>query len=137
MDTSPSHILVAAAVVININNEILLINSPKRGWEIPAGRVEEGESLSAAVIRETKEETGIDIKIVRFCGVFQNVQDSVCSTMFLGRPVGGEFRTSNESYEIGYYSIYEALSKITWRGFKEQLEYCLNQTEPFLYEYKN
>ncbi|WP_422657556.1 NUDIX hydrolase [Paenibacillus sp. EC2-1] len=137
MDTSPRHILVAAAVVININNEILLINSPKRGWEIPAGRVEEGESLSAAIIRETKEETGIDIEIVRFCGVFQNVQDSVCSTLFLGRPVGGEFRTSNESYEIGYFSIDEALSKITWRGFKEQLEYCLNQTEPFLYEYNN
>lgn len=137
MDTSPRHILVAAAVVININNEILLINSSKRGWEIPAGRVEEGESLSAAVIRETKQETGIDIEIVRFCGVFQNVQDSVCSTLFQVRPVGGEFRTSDESYEIGYYSIDEALSKITWRGFKEQLEYCLNQTEPFLYEYNN
>lgn len=102
MDTSPRHILVAAAVV-----------------------------------RETKEETGIDIEIVRFCGVFQNVQDSVCSTLFLGRPVGGEFRTSDESYEIGYYSIDEALNKITWRGFKEQLEYCLNQKEPFLYEYNN
>lgn len=72
MDTSPRHILVAAAIVININNEIILINSPKRGWEIPAGRVEEGESLSAAVVRETKEETGIEtLKPSDFAGYFR------------------------------------------------------------------
>lgn len=129
------HIVTAAAVVLNTNNEILLLNGPKRGWEIPGGRVEKGESLSSAVVRETKEETGIDIEIVRFCGIFQNVKESVCSTLFLARPVGGEFRTSDESYEIGYFSIDEALSKVTWKSFREQIEYCINRTEPFLYEY--
>lgn len=59
MEVSPKHTVVAAAVVLNDKFEILLINGPKRGWEIPGGRVEEGESVSSAVIRETKEETGI------------------------------------------------------------------------------
>lgn len=134
METSPKHILIAAAVVLNKNNEILLINGSKRGWEIPAGRVEEGESLSSAAIRETKEETGIDIEIIKFCGIVQYAKESVCSTLFLGRPIGGEFRTSIESYEIDYYSVEEALNKITWRGFKEQIEYCINREEPFLVE---
>lgn len=111
-----------------------MINGPKRGWEIPAGRVEEGESLTAAVIRETKEETGIDIEIIKFCGIFQNVKESVCSTLFLGRPIGGEFRTSNESHEVAYFSIEEALNKITWKNFKEQIEYCTSQQGPFLVE---
>ncbi|MEC0373636.1 NUDIX hydrolase [Paenibacillus chibensis] len=137
MDNSPKHIVTAAAVVLNDNNEILLINGPKRGWEIPGGRVEEGESISSAAIRETKEETGIDIEIIKFCGMFQDVKSSVCNTLFLGRPVGGEFRTSEESHEIGYFSIEVALKKITWRSFKEQIEYCINQQEPFLIEFNN
>ena len=46
------------------------------------GQVEEGESLKDAAIRETKEETGIDIEVLRFCGVFQNVNHSICNTLF-------------------------------------------------------
>lgn len=137
MNNSPKHTVTAAAVVINNNNEILLINGPKRGWEIPGGRVEEQESLSSAVIRETKEETGIDIEIIKFCGIFQNVKESVFNTLFLASPVGGEFRTSNESLEIGYFTIEEALRKITWKSFKEQIEYCINHREHFLVEFNN
>ncbi|MDF2651720.1 MAG: ADP-ribose pyrophosphatase [Paenibacillus sp.] len=132
MEHSPKHTVTAATVVLNHENKILLINGPKRGWEIPGGRVEEGESLFSAAIRETKEETGIDIEIIKFCGIFQNVKGSICSTLFLGRPVGGKFQTSDESDEIGYYSIEEAMKKITWETFQEQIEYCLNRKEPFL-----
>lgn len=137
MEVSPKHTVTAAVVVINDRNEILLKYGPKRGWEIPGGRVEEGESLSAAAVRETKEETGIDIEIIKFCGFFQNVKESVCNTLFMGRPIRGEFKTSAESLEIRYYSIEEALEKITWKSFREQIEYCLHYEEQFLVEYNN
>ncbi len=42
---------------------------------MPGGQVEEGESLREAAIRETKEESGIDIADLRFCGIFQNVKN--------------------------------------------------------------
>jgi 8-oxo-dGTP diphosphatase len=135
MNYPPKHIVTAAAVVLNKDNKILLLKGPKRGWEIPGGHVEEGESLSSAAIRETKEETGIDIEIIKFCGIFQNVKGSVCNTLFLGRSMGGEFRTSNESLEIGYFSIEEAFNMITWENFKEQIEYCINRQEPFFIEF--
>lgn len=137
MMISPKHTVTAAAVVLNDNNEILLIHGPKRGWEIPGGRVEEGESISAAAIRETKEETGIDIEIVKYCGIFQNVRESVCNTLFIGRPVGGEFKTSSESIELGYFTIKEAFMKITWKSFKEQIEYCLKYEDQFLVEFNH
>ena len=86
---APKHFLSAAAIVLNERNEILLIKGPKRGWEMPGGVVEEGESLKNAAIRETKEESGIDIEVTKFCGVFQNVSQSICNTLFLGRPIGG------------------------------------------------
>lgn len=57
--TSPKHAVCPAAIVMNDNNGILLINGPRRGWEMPGGQVEEGESLKTAAIRETKEESGV------------------------------------------------------------------------------
>jgi ADP-ribose pyrophosphatase YjhB (NUDIX family) len=42
MKKHPKHRLTAVAVVINEENKILLINGPKRAWEMPAGHVEEG-----------------------------------------------------------------------------------------------
>ncbi|GIP53614.1 NUDIX hydrolase [Paenibacillus vini] len=73
----PKHIVSAAAVVINDKNELLLIKGPRRGWEMPEGQVEIGESLTQAAIRETKEESGIDIEIIKFCGLFQNTGNAV------------------------------------------------------------
>lgn len=108
MKKHPKHRVTAVAVVINEENKILLINGPKRGWEMPAGHVEEGESLSSAVIRETKEETGIDIEIIRFSGIFQDVKGSICSTLFMAKPIGGELKTSSESIELGYFDIEDA-----------------------------
>ncbi|WP_010651372.1 NUDIX hydrolase [Oceanobacillus massiliensis] len=135
--TVPKHIVSAAAIVINDENEILLIKGPRRGWEMPVGQVEEGESLTEAAIRETKEESGIDIEIIRFCGVFQNVTSSICNTLFLGKPVGGEERTSPESLEVGYFPIEEALEMVTLKNFRQRIEYCLNrESQPFLVEFK-
>lgn len=67
----PKHIVSATSVILNEANEMLLIKGPRRGWEIPGGQVEEGESLIEAAKREAKEESGADIEIVKFCGVFQ------------------------------------------------------------------
>ncbi|AJS58963.1 ADP-ribose pyrophosphatase [Paenibacillus sp. IHBB 10380] len=132
----PKHILSAAAVVVNSRNEILLIKGPRRGWEMPGGQVELGESLSQAAIRETKEESGIDIEIIKFCGVFQNVNGSICNTLFLARPIGGELTVTEEALELGYYSIEEALNKVTWKNFRDRIAYCLRpEMQPFYIEF--
>jgi 8-oxo-dGTP diphosphatase len=132
---APKHIVSAKAFVLNDNNEVLLIKSPRRGWEMPGGQVEEGESIKAAVIRETKEESGIDIEIVKLCGIFQNVKHSICSTMFIGKVVGGQLATSPESLEVGFFRIEKALEMVTWKHFKTRMEYCLNEeTHPFFVE---
>ncbi|WP_394186776.1 NUDIX hydrolase [Metabacillus halosaccharovorans] len=134
----PKHIVSAATIVINKEDKILLIKGPKRGWEMPGGQVEEGESLKDAAIRETKEETGIDIEVIKFCGVFQNVKNSICNTLFLAKPIGGVLTTSSESLEVGFYPIEKALEMVTWKNFTQRTEYCLdNELHPFYIEFNN
>ena len=123
--TQPKHFVSAAAIVLNDRNEILLIKGPQRGWEMPGGIVEEGESISQAAIRETKEESGVDIEIIRFCGIYQNVKESICNTLFLARQIGGEPVTTNESLETGFFSIEEALEMVTFMNFRQRIETCL------------
>jgi 8-oxo-dGTP diphosphatase len=125
--TAPKHIVSAAAIVLNDKNELLLIKGPRRGWEMPGGQVEEGESLTDAVIRETKEESGIDIEVIKFCGIFQNIESSICNTLFLGKPIGGELTTSPESLKVGFYKLEEALEMVTWNNFRQRIEYCLDE----------
>lgn len=134
--TPPKHIVSAATIVFNNEGEILLIKGPRRGWEMPGGQVEEGESLKDAAIRETKEESGIDIEITKFCGIFQNVEASICNTLFLGKAIGGVPTTCEESLEVGFFPIDQALEMVTWKNFRQRIEYCLNDSvQPFYVDF--
>lgn len=131
----PKHIVSAACIVLNDEDKILLIKGPKRGWEMPGGQVELGEPLYDAAIREVKEESGADIEIIRFCGIFQNTKSSIVNTLFLARYTGGTLQTSDESLEVGFFTYDEVMNMVTRQTFKERFEYCLNRTEPFVFSF--
>ena len=76
----PRHRLTAGALVRNEKMEVLIIKSPIRGWELPGGHVEEGETIEDTLKREVKEETGLEIDIEKFCGISQDVNNSICNT---------------------------------------------------------
>lgn len=60
--------------MITRDDEILLQNRVKKDWQgytLPGGHIEPGESFVDAVIREMKEETGLDIQNPQLCGIKQ------------------------------------------------------------------
>ena len=63
---------VAVGAVVRRDGEILLVrrgHGPAAGeWSLPGGRVQLGEELHEAVVRETNEETGVDVVVDRFLG---------------------------------------------------------------------
>jgi 8-oxo-dGTP diphosphatase len=63
---------VAVGAVVQRGTELLLVRrryGPAAGqWSLPGGRLRLGEGLHAATVRETREETGIDVVVERFLG---------------------------------------------------------------------
>ena len=53
------------------DGKVLLLQKPKRGWWVaPGGKMEQGESIREACIREYREETGIYLKNPKLKGIF-------------------------------------------------------------------
>ena len=67
---------VSVNCIIVKNNKLLLVqqNRPKEvdgKWSIPGGKVDEGETFKEAVIREIKEETGLDVISLEYLNIKQ------------------------------------------------------------------
>ncbi len=63
-------------------------------WILPSGGVEEGETLAQAAVRETKEETGLDVRLIRLVGVYSRLGNLSRGyvALFAAEPIGGEIR---------------------------------------------
>ncbi|WP_017185110.1 NUDIX hydrolase [Alkalibacillus haloalkaliphilus] len=104
----PTHIVACGGIVEDEHGNILLVKEHHGGWVFPGGQVEIGENLEDGVIREVKEESGIDVVVSRLVGVYSNtgvhkwydgVTDVPTKVMFdfVCEPIGGELTTSEET----------------------------------------
>ncbi len=133
---SPRHVVSAAVVVANPDDEILLVESPRRGWEIPGGQVELNESIQDAALREVREESGILVELLGLAGVFQNVPKSICSFLFKAKPIGGALQTSGESTRVGWFPVPSALTMVSRPTMRARIEMTLaSSSRAFMVEH--
>lgn len=124
----------ATVAVFNEENKILLAKG-RRGWDMPQGYVEIGESIRQAAARNVKEAAGVDIELIKFSGLYYNVTRGIGNHIFTARPIGGTLAANNENHEAGYFTIEEAEKKIIWGDFKERVRRVSDKTDqPFLIE---
>lgn len=121
-----THFVSVAGLVSNDSGEILLINSPRRGWEYPGGMVEPGETFEDALIREVKEESGVDVEITGFIGLCKNVERDIVNIDFSCKYIKGEFSTSDESLEVRWVKRESALDMVTFPLTKKRLKNMLS-----------
>jgi 8-oxo-dGTP diphosphatase len=106
----------ATAIIPFPRNKILLIKRktpPFTGyWALPGGRLDPGETVEQTIVREVKEETGLDVAVVSKVGEYheQGVQGGFeydyYPACFLVKIVGGEIKKQeSEIEEITLFSL--------------------------------
>lgn len=85
---------VVVGCLIKLNGKYLLVQEVKSEdyglWIIPAGHVDKGESLEASAMREAKEESGYDVKIIQEVALIHETASKTVKHVFEAQVVGGE-----------------------------------------------
>jgi len=108
-----------SAIILRPEGILLQLRSDNHLWGLPGGGVEPGESVSEAIVREVREETGLEVRPGRLIGVYSspahhqivtypdgNVIHYV-STTFECEIVGGTLACGDESLDLRWFDPQE------------------------------
>jgi 8-oxo-dGTP diphosphatase len=104
----PERPILGVGAIILDRNRVLLVErgrEPLKGyWSIPGGVLETGELLEAGIRREVREETGLDIRVVKMVEIFERIMRDVQGNAeyhyvlidYLCRASGGKLAASDD-----------------------------------------
>lgn len=105
----------SVSAVLPRGGRILLQRRSDNGlWGVPGGSLEKGESVTEAILREVREETGLRVEVVRLIGVYSDPAFQVVrypdgkvvhyvTSFFECRILGGELSICEETLELAYF----------------------------------
>ena len=104
--------------VIDDSGHVLLEKRSDCGlWGLPGGKIEPGESVADAAVREVKEESGLDIRITRLLGIYSEPADRIVvypdnhderhliDIVLEAAVSGGSLTLSEESLELKFFEV--------------------------------
>lgn len=119
---------VAAGVLLLCESQVLLVRrtmDPYLGlWSIPAGFVNAFELPEAAAVRETREETGLDVVIERLFTVLsgrEHPRGADILLVYLATQVGGELAAADDADQAGWFKL-DALPPLAFETTRKVLE---------------
>lgn len=115
----PERPILGVGAVIVDGNRVLLVqraNEPLKGeWSLPGGAVEIGETLQVAVVREVREETGLDVEVGPIVDVLDRLRFDpdgrprfhYVLVDFICRPKGGTLACGSDASDVAWASRLE------------------------------
>ena len=143
----PTHIVAVAGYVEDGKGNVLLVKTIHNGWVFPGGQVEAGENLIDALVRETKEESGIDVTVSHLSGVYSNTaqykwHDGVTNVPtkvmfdFVCKPIGGKLAVSDETTDSRWVPKEDVLGMLTGEAYLTRFsDYLKNEGKVIYKEY--
>lgn len=124
---------VAAVTFVQHQHRVLLVKrsmNPEKGkWALPAGYVNGNEDPRAAAVRETLEETGLQVNIVRLIDVLHNPPQSDGShsgasivILYEASLIGGRLQAQDDVEDAAWFTfdqLPELAFKSTWRAIED------------------
>ncbi|HXF75485.1 MAG TPA: NUDIX hydrolase [Methylomirabilota bacterium] len=106
---------VVAGTIFTLDGGIVLLRrgvEPAIGkWVFPGGYVDRGESVREAAIRETKEESQLDVRLGPLLNVYSYPRSPNVIVVYTAEVIGGELSPADESTEAGIF----APENLPWR----------------------
>jgi ADP-ribose pyrophosphatase YjhB (NUDIX family) len=112
--------LVPACGVLAVDDRGAILLQRRRDtgqWALPMGKMEIGETPTECAIRETREETGVDVEVIGLIGIYSDPAHIVAYTdgevrqeyevTLLARPVGGVPTANDEASDAGWFTAEE------------------------------
>lgn len=141
----PNSIVVAVTVFVqDEHGRVLLIQRTDNGlWALPGGAQDFGEYIAETAVRETREETGVEVDVTGVVGIYTNPnhvveysdgevrqQFSIC---FRARYLSGEPTTSDESSAVQWVAQEELSNLSIHPSMRLRLEHGFaHRSEPYV-----
>ncbi len=112
--------IACTGAIVWRGDEVLLIRrgkAPRKGeWSIPGGRIEFGEMMRFAALREVREETGCEVEIAGLCDVVDSVVEGIHAVLidFNARWVSGEPMAGDDADEAMFVKLEDVKRYVTW-----------------------
>jgi 8-oxo-(d)GTP phosphatase len=123
--------IAAAGVVVSRKGEVLLVHRPKYDdWSFPKGKVDPGEHVTTAAVREVAEETGLDIRLgpplsTQRYTVRNGQERTKLVSYWTGRVIGGDdvatYQPNAEIDAVEWVSLDKAPDWLTYDRDRETL----------------
>jgi len=118
----------SVGVLIELDDGLVLIRrggQVKTGhWALPAGYIEGDESVEDAAVRESREETGLDVALVDLVGVYSFPEGPPASgiiVFYRARPIGGALHAGDDALDARVFPP-DALPPMPFRTHRQAVE---------------
>ncbi|MFI7691655.1 NUDIX hydrolase [Nonomuraea sp. NPDC049655] len=100
-----SHSVSVAGVIIDDQGRALLTQRRDNGhWEAPGGVLEPDEDITTGLLREVKEETGLQVEPIALTGVYKNMARGIVALVFRCKIIGGRLTETDETRAFRWVS---------------------------------
>lgn len=111
--------------------KILLVRENNGKWSLPGGWVDVNTSVKDNIIKETKEESGLDVNVDKIIAIQDRAKHNlpvyaygICKIFALCSVIGGKFEENIETTGFQYFSENELPELATEKNNKEQIAMC-------------